>query len=41
MHVRTALASVILAAGLFATVPASANELRENKAHFIVDVPDN
>jgi hypothetical protein len=41
MRLRTALATVVLSAGLLATVPASANELRETTAHFIVDVPDD
>jgi hypothetical protein len=41
MHIRAALASVFVFAALFAAVPASATELREPKAHFIVDVPDN
>jgi hypothetical protein len=41
MKVRTALASVIVGAALFCAVPASATELREPKAHFIVDVPDS
>lgn len=42
MRIRSALASVFVLAGLLAvTVPAEANELRERKAHFIVDVPDS
>jgi hypothetical protein len=41
MQLRTAFASIIVAAGLLAVTPASAQELREPNAHFIVDVPDN
>src|SRR5262249_52416254 len=41
MRMRSALATVVVLAGLTAAVPASAIELREPRAHFVIDVPDN
>jgi len=41
MHVRTAFASMILAAGLAVAAPAFATELKDPGAHFVMDVPNN
>src|SRR5262249_7957508 len=41
MRMRSAFATLVVLAGLSATVPAFALELREPRAHFVVDIPNN